>query len=49
MVEKEEITNTKVSYAIDIKKKEEMPVVEQTQVSMAASKKTRLVPKGGKK
>lgn len=45
----EEITNTKVSYAIDIKKKEEMPVVEQTQVSMAASKKTRLVPKGGKK
>lgn len=45
----EEITNTKVSYAIDIKKKEEMPVVEQTEVSMAASKKTRLVPKGGKK
>lgn len=45
----EEITNTKVSYAIDIKKKEEMPVVEQTEVSLAASKKSRLVPKGGKK
>ena len=44
----EEITTTKVSYAIDIKKKEEMPEVEQTEVSMAASKKTRLVPKGGK-
>lgn len=45
----EEITTTKVSYAIDIRKKEEMPVVEQTEVSMAASKKPRLVPKGGKK
>lgn len=44
----ESITTTKVSYAIDIKKKEEMPEVEQTEVSMAASKKTRLVPKGGK-
>ena len=43
----ESITNTKVTYAIDIKKKEEMPVVEQTEVPMAASKKTRLVPKGG--
>lgn len=45
----EAITNTKVNYAIDIKKKEEMPVIEQTSVAMAASKKTRLVPKGGKK
>lgn len=45
----ESITNTKVSYAIDIKKKEEMPVVEQTEVPLAASKKTRLIPKGGKK
>ena len=44
----EAITTTKVSYAIDIKKKEEMPEVEQTEVKMAASKKTRLVPKGGK-
>lgn len=45
----ESITNTKVSYAVDIKKKEGMPVVEQTEVPLAASKKTRLVPKGGKK
>lgn len=44
----ESITTTKVTYAIDIKKKEDMPVVEQTEVPMAASKKTRLVPKGGK-
>lgn len=44
----EAITNTKVTYAIDIKKKEDMPEVEQTEVAMAASKKTRLVPKGGK-
>lgn len=44
----EGITDTKVSYAIDIKKKEDMPVVEQTEVSLAASKKSRLVPKGGK-
>lgn len=44
----ESITTTKVSYAIDIKKKEDMPVVEQTEVAMVASKKTRLVPKGGK-
>ena len=43
----ESITNTKVSYAIDIKKKEDMPEVEQTEVPLAASKKTRLVPKGG--
>lgn len=45
----EAITVTKVTYAIDIKKKEDMPVVEQTEVPLAASKKTRLVPKGGKK
>ena len=44
----EAITNTKVSYAIDIKKKEDIPEVEQTEVAMAASKKPRLVPKGGK-
>ena len=44
----EAITTTKVTYAIDIKKKEDMPVVEQTEVPLAASKKTRLVPKGGK-
>lgn len=45
----ESITNTKVTYAIDIKKKEDMPVVEEKEVALAASKKTRLVPKGGKK
>lgn len=45
----ESITDTKVSYAIDLKKKEDMPEVQETEVPMAASKKTRLVPKGGKK
>lgn len=35
----ESFTTTKVSYAIDVKKKEEMPVVEQSEVGMAASKK----------
>ena len=45
----EDITTTKVSYAIDLKRKEEMSEVEQTEVSIAASKKSRLVPKGGKK
>ena len=44
----ESITTTKVTYAIDIKKKEDMPEVSQTEVPLAASKKTRLVPKGGK-
>lgn len=45
----EDITTTKVSYAIDLKRKEEMYEVEQTEVPIAASKKSRLVPKGGKK
>lgn len=45
----EDITTTKVSYAIDLKCKEEMSEVEQTEVPIAASKKSRLVPKGGKK
>lgn len=45
----ESITNTKVTYAVDIKKKEEMSEVEETAVPLAASSKTRLVPKGGKK
>jgi len=45
----EDITTTKVSYAIDLKRKEEMAEVEQTEVAMAATKKSRLVPKGGKK
>ena len=45
----ENITTTKVSYAIDLKRKEEMSEVEQTEVPIAASKKSRLVPKGGKK
>ena len=43
----ESITETKVSYAIDLKKKEEMPVVEQTTV-MAASKKPKPVLRKGK-
>lgn len=45
----EDITTTKVSYAIDLKRKEEMSEAEQTEVPIAASKKSRLVPKGGKK
>ena len=45
----EDITTTKVSYAIDLKRKEEMSEIEQTEVPIAASKKSRLVPKGGKK
>lgn len=45
----EDITTTKVSYAIDLKRKEEMSEVEQIEVPVAASKKSRLVPKGGKK
>lgn len=45
----EDITTTKVSYAIDLKRKEKMSEVEQTEVPIAASKKSRLVPKGGKK
>ena len=45
----EDITTTKVSYAIDLKRKEEMSEVEQTEVPIAASKKSRLVSKGGKK
>lgn len=35
----ESITETKVTYAIDLKKKEDMPVVEETTVQIAASKK----------
>ena len=44
----ESITQTKTTYAIDLKKKEEMPVVEETTVSIAASKKPKLSPKGGR-
>lgn len=44
----EDITVTKVTYAVDLKKKEEMPVVEETEVPLAASKKPRLIPRGGK-
>lgn len=48
--ELESITVTKTTYAIDVKKKEEMPEVEETIVSLAASKKPKLsVPHGGKK
>lgn len=35
----ESITSTKVTYAIDLKKKEDMPVVEETTVPIAASRK----------
>lgn len=45
----ESITVTKTSYSVDVKKKEDMPVVEDTTVELAASKKPRLVPKGGTK
>lgn len=45
--ELEDIISTKVSYSVDVKVKEEMPVVEETTVALAASKKPRLVPKKG--
>ena len=44
----ESITETKVTYAIDLKKKEDMPVVEETTVQMAASKKPKPILKKGK-
>lgn len=44
----ESITETKVTYAIDLKKKEDLPVVEETTVAMAASKKPVLSKKGKK-
>lgn len=44
----ESITETKVTYAIDLKKKEDMPVVEETVLQMAASKKPKPVLKKGK-
>lgn len=37
--ELESITTTKVTYAVDIKEKSEMPEVEQTEVKSAASRK----------
>ena len=43
----ESITQTKVTYAIDLKKKEDMPVVEETTVAIAASKKPKLSVKRG--
>ena len=46
----ERITETKVSYAIDLKKKEDMPVVEETTYAVAAStkpKKPKLCAKKG--
>ena len=39
--ELEGITTTKVSYAVDVKKKEEMPTVEETVLPFAASRKYR--------
>lgn len=44
----ESITETKVTYAIDLKKNEDMPVIEETTVPLAASKKPKLSPKKGK-
>lgn len=44
----ESITTTKVTYAIDLKKKEDMPVVEETTVAMAASRKPKLSARKGK-
>ena len=44
----ESITETKVTYAIDLKKKEDMPVVEETTFVVAASKKPKLSAKKGK-
>lgn len=45
----ESITETKVSFAIDLKKKEEIVEVQETTVQIAASKKPKLSIKGGKK
>lgn len=45
----ESITQTKVSYAIDLKKKEVMEEVQEISVQIAASKKPKLSIKGGKK
>lgn len=45
--ELEGITVTKVTYAVDVRQKEEMPEVEQTTVSIAASKKSTRTPRGG--
>lgn len=45
----EGITITSVKYAIDLKRKEEMTEVQQTEVKSVASKKPRIVPKGGNK
>ena len=44
----ESITETKITYAIDLKKKEDMPVVEETTVQMVASKKPKPILKKGK-
>ena len=43
----ESITQTKVTYAIELKKKEDMPVVEDTTVAIAASRKPKLSSKRG--
>lgn len=45
----ESITTTKVTYAIDLKKKEELGEVDETIVQIAASRKPKLSIKGGKK
>lgn len=47
--ELESITDTKVSYSIDIKKKEVMQEVEEVVVPLVASKKPKLSVKGGKR
>lgn len=46
--ELESITETKVSYAVDVKVKEAMPEVEETTVALAASSKPIRKIKGGK-
>ena len=47
--ELESITNTKVSYSVDIKKKEIMQEIEEVVVPLVASKKPKLSVKGGRR
>lgn len=46
--ELESITTTSVTYAIDVKRKEEMSDVEQSEILLAASRKPKTTPKKGK-
>ncbi len=47
--ELQSITQTKTTYAVDVKRKAEMPEVAQSEVKMAASRKSKPSLKGGKK